>query len=250
MPGSDEAIQKWDRWMRYLAHYHQCELVGGENVPKTGGVVFAGTHSLASYDLFIVSHASSLLYGRRVLIVGDDLLLKLPRVGPFLREIGFISGKREVVLERLADGEMIGIAPGGMMESLRSSRHKYEFDWSRRKGFAWVALKAGAPVLPAVCPQADHIYTVVDNPLTPWLYKQFKVPLPFFAGRNFTPLPRPVKLIHLVGKPLYPDVAPDQVTDADVDRFHAKIIDAVRALMEEGRKMGDRAVGPDVRQIA
>lgn len=243
------AAATWERWMRFLARYHSCEVVGVNHVPKTGGVVFAGTHSLASYDLFIVSFASIEFTGRRVLIVGDDLMFKVPGLAKPLREIGFISGRREVVMEKLRQGEMIGIAPGGMKESLRSSQHRYEFDWSSRKGFAHVAMKAGVPVLPAVCPQADHIYTVYENPLTPWVYRHFKVPIPFFTGRALSPLPRPVKLVHVVGKPLYPDVAPDQATDEDVKRFHERIVRAVKDLMEEARAMGDQAQGDDIRRF-
>lgn len=230
----------WGRWMRFLASYHQWEVVGAENVPKTGGVVFAATHSLASYDIFIAAYSTSEFFGRKTLIVGDDLLFKIPGLGGFFRRSGFIAGTREQLIDRLKAGEVIGIAPGGMRESLRSRRHKHEFDWSKRKGFAAISLASGAPVVPAVCPAADDIYTVYDNPMTPWIYKRFKIPLPLFSGRGFTPLPRPVKLVHYVGKPIYPDVAPDKVTDADVERHHGRIVAAVQQLMREALHGGPR----------
>jgi 1-acyl-sn-glycerol-3-phosphate acyltransferase len=244
------AEQTWYRWMNFLARYHASEVVGAGNVPRTGGAIFAGTHSLASYELFIAAYAADLFFGRKVYIVGDALMFKLPGLGKPLREIGFIAGSRDELVRRLQGGDMIGIAPGGMKESLRSSKHRFEFDWSKRLGFAAVAMQAGVPVVPTACPQADFIYTVYDNPITPWVFRNFKVPAPLFAGRWNTALPRPVKLVHLVGAPVYPDVAPDQAKDADVKRFHERITEAVRGLVEEGKRMGERPVGDDVRSVA
>jgi 1-acyl-sn-glycerol-3-phosphate acyltransferase len=235
--------------MSRLAKYHAWEVVDAENVPKTGGVVFVGTHSLASYDLFIIAGASRPLLGRQTYIVGDDALFKIPVVNKFLRENGFISATREGIVQRLKDGDMIGIAPGGMKESLRPSSQRYQFDWSARKGFAWVSMHAGVPVVPTVCPLADHIYTVHDNPVTPLVFQKLRLPLPLFHGRAGTPMPRPIKLVHLVGKPIQPDVPPDKVTDADVERHHERIVAAVRELMQRALDMGDRAVGTDVRKF-
>jgi 1-acyl-sn-glycerol-3-phosphate acyltransferase len=118
-----------------------------------------------------------------------------------------------------------------MEESLRDTRSDpYGFDWSRRKGFVWVAMKAGVPVVPIVCPRSNEIFTVYDNPLTRWTYRTLKLPLPIFRGIGPSLLPRPVELLSLVGEPIYPEVAPDQVCDADVDRMHACVVEATRSL--------------------
>jgi 1-acyl-sn-glycerol-3-phosphate acyltransferase len=249
MSNAGGAEETWYRWMRFLARYHASEVVGANNVPRTGGAIFAGTHSLASYELFIAAYAADHFFGRKVYIIGDALMFKLPGLSKSLREIGFIAGTREELVQRLKDGDMLGIAPGGMKESLRTSKHRYEFDWSSRRGFAAVAMQAGVPVVPTACPQADLIYTVHENPITPWVFRNFKVPAPIVTGRWFSVLPRPVKLVHLVGKPIYPDVAPDQAKDEDVKRFQERIIESVRGLVEEGKRMGDRPSGDDVRSV-
>lgn len=46
--------------------------------------------------------------------------------------------------------------------------------------------------------------------------------------------------------PIYPDVPPDRVTDADVERFHGKVVAAVAALMDRAKKMGDTPDSDDV----
>jgi 1-acyl-sn-glycerol-3-phosphate acyltransferase len=243
------ATAAWGALMRLLAKYHSWEVVGAENVPKTGGAVATCTHSLASYDLFIMTYASRRLLGRPIYIVGDDLMFRLPGLGQTLSEIGFIPGNREAVVERLKQGDLLGIAPGGMKESLRDRRERHTFDWSKRRGFAWAALSAGVPIIPAVCPNSDEIFTVYGNPVSSWAYKRFKIPLPVFRGVGPTPVPRPVKLVSVVGKPIMPDVAPDKFQDDDVTRLHERVVAATVRLMEEAVQMGDN-VGPDVLRLS
>jgi hypothetical protein len=103
--------------------------------------------------------------------------------------------------------------------------------------------------VPTVCPRADHIFTVHANPITPAVFKQLKVPLPIFHGRAGLPLPRPIKLVHLVGAPIVPDVPPDRVRDEDVERHHARIVQATQALMADALAMGDAPRGDDVRKF-
>jgi hypothetical protein len=61
------------------------------------------------------------------------------------------------------------------------------------------------------------------------------MPLAFFRGIGPTWVPRPVKLWHVFDKPIYPDVAPDQVTDEDVKRFHVHLTARMRALIDRAR---------------
>jgi len=246
-PADTSARQFWDRAMGAIARYHQCDVIGAENVPKTGGVVVVGPHSLATYDLFVLCHASLKILGRQTYIVGDDLMFKIPMLGKALAEIGFIRGGRDYAIERLRQGDLLGIAPGGMAEALHQSEGK-RLDWSRRKGFSWVAMKAGVPVVPTACPNADDIYTVYGNPVTDWIYKRFKLPLPVFRGVGPTPWPRKVKLVHLIGKPVFPEAPPERFTDDDVERFHQRIVDATQALVDEGRRIGANP-GPDVDRL-
>ena len=115
-----------------------------------------------------------------------------------------------------------------------SSTRKYHFDWTGRMGFVWVSLVSGAPIIVGVCPAADDIYTVYDNPITPWLYQQFKLPLPLFLGRGVSPLPRPVKLVHVLAEPIYPPkLDPEDVRDEHVRAHHAVVTERMRALVDE-----------------
>lgn len=235
---SSPAARAFTSSLRALARYHKSRVIGAEHVPLEGGVVVVGTHSLASYELFIICHFSEEAIGRRTYIIGDDLMFRIPGIGPTLREIGFVPGNREDALRRLSEGALLGIAPGGMRESLRPSTERYRYDWSNRRGFAAIAMKSGVPVVPTVCPSADEIYTVHDSPLTRWAYRHLKMPMPLFHGRWLTPMPRPIELIHWIGEPIYPDVPKDRVTDADVDRFHGRIMASIGDLVRQARAAG------------
>jgi 1-acyl-sn-glycerol-3-phosphate acyltransferase len=243
------AARTWRRFMRWLADYHSWELVGAGHVPKRGGAIVTCTHSLATYDLFIMGYASQHLIGRQAYIIGDDLMFRIPGLTPVLEEIAIIPGGREAAVARLKQGYLLGIAPGGMKESLRGKHRRREFDWSDRRGFVWAAALAGVPIVPAVCPSANDIYSVYENPLTEWAYRRFKLPLPIFRGLGPTPLPRPTKLLSVLGPPIYPDVAPDRVTDGDVTRFHARVVQATQALMVQADLLDGRAIGDDVRRL-
>jgi hypothetical protein len=139
---------------------------------------------------------------------------------------------RENVIEMLRAGEIVGLGPGGMRDSLRGHRDRYRFDWSGRLGFVHVAMTAGVPIVLAACPSADDIYTVYSTALTRWAYDRLKIPLPLFRGVGPTPLPRPVKLRHFIGEPIYPPVPPDQVDDRVVERHHQYVVGKMRELMD------------------
>lgn len=227
---------RWDAAMRALRRYHGYEVIGAERVPRSGGVLVASTHSLATYENFMLGSVSTELLGRRPLIVGDDLFFRIPVLRDAAREIGLVTRNRESVIEMLRNGEIIGLGPGGMREAIRSSRDKYRFDWTGRLGFVWVSMLAGVPIVLAACPGADDIYTVYNSPLTAFAYRRFKLPLPLFRGVGPTPWPRPVKLLHVLDEPIAPPVPPSKVTEDVVVKHHAYVVERMQALM-------DRAIG-------
>ena len=222
--------------MRSLAKYHRYEVFGFEHVPKSGPAIIAFHHSLATYDSFLLS-VPIWDMGREFRGIADRLIFKTPGLGQFMTDVGFVEGSRDATVAMLKKGELIGLAPGGMREALRSSKEKYQFDWTGRTGFVNVAMRAGAPIILAACPMSDDLYRVTQNPLTPLIYETLKVPVPLARGRWGTVVPRPVKLWHVLSEPILSDVAPDQVTDRDVDAQHAKVVARMQRLMEQSLAM-------------
>ncbi|KIG18007.1 acyltransferase family protein [Enhygromyxa salina] len=222
----------WDRAMRLLRAYHSYEVVGLSAFPRSGPVLVASTHSLATYENFLLGSVALDALGRRPIILADDLLFKLPAVGNAMRDIGVWPGKRDAAIEILRNGGLLGLGPGGMREALRSTKQHYTFDWEGRLGFVWIALLTGAPIVLAACPAADDIFDVADLPITADFYKKYHLPLPLFRGVGPTLVPRPVKLWHVFEEPIVADIDPNEVTEAAVIEHHAYLCQRMHGLMQ------------------
>lgn len=231
------AFKAAEKSLRFLRKYHDHEVFGLDNVPRSGSALLVFHHSLATYDSFLLGPLILDELGRPFRGLADRLIFQTPGLGDLFTAMGFVDGSRDAAMNLLRQGELIGLAPGGMREGLRSSRQKYRFDWSGRLGFVWLSMLSGAPIVLAACPKSDDIYEVVENPLTPSIYRRFRLPAPLFLGRGLSVLPRPVKLWHLLSEPITPDVAPDKVTRADVERHHARLSERMTRLMQQSLEL-------------
>ena len=228
--------------LRRLSDYHQYRAHGLDKLLGTeGGLLVACNHSFATYDAVLLALAGYQASGRWFHAMADRLFFRIPLVSDFFSTMGFVEGTRGTAEALLRSGEVLGVLPGGMREAVRSSRQKYAIDWRDRRGFVWLSMTTGAPIALAACPRADDIFDVVDNPLTPWVYERFRLPVAFFRGRGPTPVPRPVALWHLVSEPIYPPVAPDQVTERDVEAHHAHLSARMADLMRDALQLGPPA---------
>ena len=225
--------------LRALARYHQYEAHGLENIPRTGGAIVAFHHSLATYDSFLLGVPVNDRLGRRFVSIADRLVFRTPVLRRVFTEAGFVSAGRKELVHALAGGALIGVAPGGTREMLRGPEEKYRFDWQDRLGFVWISLMSGAPIVLAACPRGDDIFDVVSNPLTARVYERFQIPLPLFRGRFGLPIPRPVKLWHLLSEAIYPPVSPEEATVDVALRHHAHLTERMKRLMIASRALGD-----------
>ena len=218
--------------IRSLSAYHQHRVVGLDNIPPQGPGIVVANHSLATYDTMLLGWQVAQAHGRELLALVDRLAVRAPITRTIFRDIA-IEGSRQSAEQALRDGKLILVMPGGMREMLRDSANKYRVDWAGRRGFVRISLNTGAPIILAACPQADDIFEVYPNPVTRMMYSRFKLPLPVFRGLGPTMVPRKVSLTHLLSEPIVPQVAPDQVTEADVEAHHERIVRRMDALMEE-----------------
>lgn len=149
-----------------------------------------------------------------------------------MTHLGAAQGSPETAKRLLAAGELICLAPGGMREALRPSSKRYRIEWENRKGFVRLAVEHQVPIILAACPKADDLYKVYSSRITKAFYDTFKVPVFFARGLGLTPIPRPVKLVHYMSKPLMPPkLLPGEDFDACVGRFHALILRKMKQLM-------------------
>ena len=143
--------------------------------------------------------------------------------------------------ERLAEGKILGLAPGGVYEA-QFGDHRYKLLWRERLGFAKAALKANVPILPVFTENIRYAHgskysllTVVNldiresfrvlpvgNSFFYWLFEKTRLPLrPVFGGF-------PVKLRTHIGEPIYPepDMSPERMRDlckVKWERFSSRV---------------------------
>ncbi len=232
--------------VRGLVAYHRHEVRGVENLPREGAAIVVTNHSLATYDsLLLAPHVADHIGRRMIGLVGRELLAA-PGLGGIFSQFSAL-GTRENAERLLGVGELILAMPGGMRESIRDARSRYRIDWAGRKGFAYLSLKTGAPIVLAACPRADDIFYVYPNPITPFVYRRLKLPAPLFRGLGPTPIPRPVKLTHHLSEPIFPPTtasaantsgrasSPSRRGDADaaLGDYHARVVSRMDELMRE-----------------
>lgn len=78
MGSASRIVETWDAAMRRLREYHSYEVVGIERFPESGPVLVASTHSLATYESFLLGSVSVDVLGRRAYVMADDLLFRIP----------------------------------------------------------------------------------------------------------------------------------------------------------------------------
>ncbi len=219
-----------------LRLYHRHEVHGMSNIPQTGPVIIACTHSLATYDITLLMTAIYQSMNRFPRALIDRAFYKIPGLGELMERLGCIIGTPENAKTLLSNGEIVYLAPGGMEESLRPSSDRYRVIWTKRKGFAKLAIESGAPIVLAACPSADDIYTVYDSPITKFFYKRFRFPIFFARGFGPTVLPKPVKLDHYLSKPLYPPKKKEDPVafKRQVYNFHKRLVKTMDEMIHEG----------------
>lgn len=225
-----------ERVIAALRAYHDYRAVGVDNIPASGPVLVLCNHSLATYDTLMLAPSVAEGAGREMVAMVDHAVMATPGLRSVFRHIAMV-GTRDNARRALRERRVVLNMPGGMRESLRDARARYRIDWDGRLGFARLALETGSPIVLAACPRSDDIYHVYPNPLTGRVYERLKLPLVLFRGVGPTPIPRPVKLRHLVSEPIHPPVAPDRVTDEDVVALHAAVVERMQRLMQDALRL-------------
>ncbi|HET6344238.1 MAG TPA: lysophospholipid acyltransferase family protein [Myxococcota bacterium] len=216
-----------------LRRYHAHAVEGMEHIPAEGPALLVVHHSLATYDILLLGVSIWEHTHRVVRGLADRLIFRLPILSDLARNLGAVQGDPGAARRLLGDGEIVMVAPGGMREALRSSAERYQIAWGNRMGFARLALESGTRLIPAACPAADDLYTVVPNRVTRYLYDTFRVPVPLMHGVGPTPIPRRLPLTHYIGPPITPPApaASPAERQVQVETLRQRVAEAMAALL-------------------
>lgn len=132
---------------------------------------------------------------------------------------------------------------GGAKEAFYAIPNTYKFVLKNRKGFAKIALKTGAALVPAISFGENNIFDLIDHKPGSWgrffqdKLKQITTVAPVqFNGRgilqyNYGLIPKRHPLTLVLGAPIHLEKTPNPTME-DVDRVHKLFCDQLTELFE------------------
>jgi 1-acyl-sn-glycerol-3-phosphate acyltransferase len=133
---------------------------GAEHVPDTGGIIVASNH-LSIADPPLICITVERLVGRRVRYMAKAESFDWPLVGPIMAAYGGFGVRRgrpdreayRAARQVLESGEWLGLAPEG-------TRSRTGHLGEPKPGVALLALRTGAPILPAGIAGSERLWPV------------------------------------------------------------------------------------------
>jgi len=171
-------------FINLLAKYwHAHDVVGLENVPDRGPALIVMYHGTLPLDAYYILAKLQLSKKRRLKIVVDHFLFKLPGLKCLLDVFGCFTGPSSECVKTLKKGHLLAIYPGGVREAIFAN-DQYSLEWNKRIGFAKVAMAAKVPVIPVFTSNCRECFKVVQTGkgLLRWIYEKTKIPLVLYYG--------------------------------------------------------------------
>ena len=229
--GSDTGV----RFATALAAQLKATLHDGDRIPRAGPALLVGNHALLGLDTVALAATLMAAGHRPPRFLAEKNLFRLPGVRSALTALGAIPGRPEEAVDLLEAGELVCVYPGGVDDSFKLSTEAYTLKWGERAGFARVALRARAPIVPIAATGVDELFEVTRR--EGWLGRmllgssRYDLPMPESL------VPRRVPLDYFV----LPAIAPegDAADPEAVARMRSAAHDALEEVLRpyrEGRR--------------
>jgi 1-acyl-sn-glycerol-3-phosphate acyltransferase len=157
----------------------------------------------------------------------------------FLFLSSYRDASRPAVNQALAQGDRIGIVPGGIAEIFQGypqpSTHPDEEYAIVGKGLVRMAIQHNLPMIPVYCFGATKLLHRVQLPLLEQLSRWLRISICFFYGRYGLPIPFRQRLLYVIGAPIYPPsttIGTENVQER-VDRMHQDFCEELLRLFEQ-----------------
>jgi 1-acyl-sn-glycerol-3-phosphate acyltransferase len=235
-----------------LRALHSPRCLGIGNVPRRGGVMLAGNHTI--YGVLDVPLMFAEIYERRGRVLrslGDHAHYSVPVWRDLLTRFGTVRGTRDNCAELMAAGEPVLVFPGGGREVMKRKDEAYKLIWKERVGFVRLALVHGYPIVPFGAIGVDDAYDIhLDGDHT--LMAPARAIAGMLTGRpemvpplatGVGPLPRPERYYFGFGRPIPTRNAGDPNDEGLVRKLRDRVRTGVYAQIEELKAV--RAADPE-----
>ncbi|GHD88885.1 lysophospholipid acyltransferase family protein [Streptomyces naganishii] len=221
--------------------YFRVEVEGLEHVPADGGALLVANHSgtlpldALMLQVALRDHHSA---HRRLRLLAADLAFGLPVVRDLARKAGHVRACPENALRLLGSGELVGVMPEGYKGLGKPFEERYRLQRFGRGGFAAVALRSGAPLVPCSIVGAEEIYPMIGESRT--LARMLR--LPYFPITPTFPLlgvlgliPLPTKWTIRFGTPITVDAFPADAAEDPlvVEKLAGEVRDTIQHTLNE-----------------
>ena len=206
-----------------FARFFDTTILDVERIPE-GRALLVSNHAFVGIDSIAFVPALHQQTGRICRPLGQRGFFDTPLAGTVLRELGALPGRRNAAVELLEQDELVIVYPGGARDSMKGRGQKYQLLWEGRTGFADVAIRANAPIVPVAAIGPDDVFPV--------LTRRGVVPLSVLGPDRiplFLPVPRRVPFRYFVGEPVYPRA------DSTAHQLAAEVRTALAALIAANR---------------
>jgi 1-acyl-sn-glycerol-3-phosphate acyltransferase len=138
-------------WKAICDYYFRLEISGWERLPDETSLLI-GNHSGGSLTMDAWTFVAEWWrrFGSERILHGTahDVLMAVPGLGDYFRQVGVIPASRQGVGAALGAGCDVIIWPGGEEDSMRSWRKRDKAVLAGRKGFVRQAIRSGVPIVP------------------------------------------------------------------------------------------------------
>ena len=192
-----------DLFTRYLRV--KCE--GTEKIPKKGPCIVIANHSgFMGFDALMLGHQIYLSMKRIPRIIAHKLWFIHPDISVHASKMGMIPATFENGLKILEEDNILLLFPEGEEGNFKPTRLRYHLRKFRR-GFVRIALKTGAPIVPAIVIGAEETNITLSQ--IRWAKQLFGIIIP--VPLNVVPLP--VKWHIRFLDPIYLEKDPEKAED-------------------------------------
>ncbi len=210
----------------------QASMIGDHNLPREGGALVVGNHTLFGVDAAILGTLVRRRVGRKMRWLGERTLWRIPGLRDVIDAVGGIPGEPEGATELLRQGELVGVYPGGVEDSFKLASEAYVLKWGDRAGFARVAMRARVPIVPVAATGIDELFTVIGREETVGrlLFGSERYDLPIVLSV----IPKKIPLVYHALDPIDTEGDPDR--PEDVERVRLATWDAMESVLRPYRE--------------
>jgi len=147
----------YDRWFRTDAE-------GLEHIPDSGALLVSNHAGALPPDAVQIMWAIRRALDRKVYMMGENILSRMPVAGWMFRRIGGVEAAPTTARKLLGEEGQLGLVfPEGAKGTGKPYTERYRLQRFGRGGFVRVAMDAGVPIVPVAVLGAEEAMPVLGN---------------------------------------------------------------------------------------